>query len=132
MPTTARVVDLSSGFEGSPVKSLSRNVRKSWLFFFSPCFVDFASNPSAPPKKKQLLSTKSCFFFIHAAGLVWNQRAPRVVWNCDEVAHGIARSAYRINLLRLDAIHGVAAIPFRPLVRFHTAINCGFHTRLTP
>ena len=29
---------------------------------------------------------------------------PRVVWNCDEVAHGIARSAYRMKLLRLDDI----------------------------
>ena len=36
-----------------------------------------------------------------AAGLVWNQRAPRVVWNPDEVAHGIVRSAYRIKFLRL-------------------------------
>ena len=41
---------------------------------------------------------------------------PRVVWNCDAVAHGIARSAYKIKFLQLDAIHGVAMIPFRPLV----------------
>ena len=72
--------------------------------------------PPPAPTKKELLSTKSSFFVIQAAGLVWNQRASRVVWNPDEVAHGIARSAYRIKLLRLDAIHGVAVIPFRPLV----------------
>ena len=85
-----------------------------------------------PPTKNALLSyDKGAFFVIQAAvgvprserasfggpvGLVWNQRASRVVWNPDEVAHGIARSAYRIKLLRLDAIHGVAVIPFRPLV----------------
>ncbi|MBO5737016.1 MAG: hypothetical protein J6S04_04325, partial [Clostridia bacterium] len=48
-------------------------------------------------------------------GLAWHQRAPRVVWNPDEVAHGIARSAYRIKFLRLDAINGVAVIPSSPL-----------------
>ena len=71
--------------------------------------------PLPAPTKKELLSTKSSFFVIQAAGFVWNQRAPRVVWNCDEVAHGIARSAYRIKPLRLDAIHGVAVIPSSPL-----------------
>ena len=86
--------------------------------------------PPVPPTKKELLSTKSSFFVIQAAGLEWNQRAPRVVWNCDEVAHGIARSAYRIQFLRLDAIHGVAVIPSSPLGCFHTATSCGFHTRL--
>ena len=87
--------------------------RRNPLAFSSPSCDPF---PSGPPTKKELLSTKSSFFVIQAAGLVWNQRAPRVVWNCDEVAHGIARSAYRIKLLRLDAIHGVAVFPFRPLV----------------
>ena len=69
----------------------------------------------SPPTKKELLFTKSSFFVIQAAGLVWNQRAPRVVWNCDAVAHGIARGAYKIKSLRLDAIHGVAVIPSSPL-----------------
>ena len=70
----------------------------------------------SPPTKNALLSCdKGAFFVIQAAGLVWNQRAPRVVWNPDEVAHGIARSAYRIKFLRLDAIHGVAVIPSSPL-----------------
>ena len=75
--------------------------------------------------KKELLSTKSSFFVIQAAGLVWNQRAPRVVWNPDEVAHGIARSAYRIKFLRLDAIHGVAVIPYGTACQFHSATSCG-------
>ena len=59
-------------------------------------------NPPSPTKKRTKQMLRS--FFIQAAGLVWNQRAPRVVWNPDEVAHGIARSAYRIKFLRLGAI----------------------------
>ena len=59
------------------------------------------------PKVPFLLSKPQAWYGINA---------PRVVWNPDEVAHGIARSAYRIKLLRLDAIHGVAVIPFTPSV----------------
>ena len=66
-------------------------------------------------KQNICLPTNVLFLFIQAAGLVWNQRAPRVVWTPDEVAHGIARSAYRIKFLRLDAIHDVAVIPSSPL-----------------
>ena len=99
----------------------------------------FTQIPSSPPTKKELLSTKSSFFVIQAAGfpeasvralgvpvgLVWNQRAPRVVWNPDEVAHGIARSAYRIKFLRLgchtrrcrDSIQTFGLIPYRNKLR---------------
>ena len=37
----------------------------------------------------------------------------RDVWNCDEVAYGIARSAYKALFLRLDSIQCSALIPFR-------------------
>ena len=79
-------------------------------------FYRTGSIPVSRTKNKRRMGYILRLFFIQTAGLVWNQRAPRVVWNYDEVAHGIARSAYRIKLLRLDAIHGVAVIPFRPLV----------------
>ena len=69
--------------------------------------VEGMKNPTpATNKKGTFVYPKFLFLFIQAAGLVWNP---------DEVAHGIARSAYRIKFLRLDAIHGVAVIPSSPL-----------------
>ena len=61
--------------------------------------IHVGSRPVVRTNKKSTLvyQDKVLFLFIQAAGLVWNQRAPRVVWNPDEVAHGIARRAYRIN-----------------------------------
>ena len=37
---------------------------------------------------------------------------------------------YPPGILRIDFIHGVAAIAYTALPRFHTATGCGFHTAL--
>ena len=67
-----------------------------------------------PSTKNRQVST--CRFFIQSEGLVWHQRAPRVVWNCDEVAHGIARSAYQSSC-------SFGLMPYITSWWFHTALR---------
>ena len=75
------------------------------------------SSPISHPKKEvTFVYQKLLLFFYPSRRLGMESTRPHVVWNPDAVAHGIARSAYKIKSLRLDAIHGVAVIPSRPLV----------------
>ena len=52
-------------------------------------------SPSSAPKNTAEKDTFSAVFFYPSRRLGMASTRPRVVWNCDEVAHGIARSAYQ-------------------------------------
>ena len=65
--------------------------------------------PLSPPTKKELLSTKSSFLFIQAAGLAYHHDAVvDIISPCGAVSHHAPACIF----LRLDDIHGFAVIKY--------------------